>query len=301
MSTVIILLCIYYFKNALENKSVEFSVTELVESFQNQLSLVIITVLLMPLNWSIESLKWKYILKNTEKLTFTAALKSVMSGVSFAIVTPNGIGDYGGRILFIKKESRPTALFLNGFLSLSQLLITVICGLIGYSFIQQFYSFQVPPFILYLLVAIIIVGYFITSFNFNFLSKFKKGKSIGVVIEKKERLYVLVMSFVRYLVFCCQFTLLLQVFGIQVSLLNYFQIISTIYLVSAIIPTGWFSNLLVRGSLSFYFFEQFGNFGEQAVVASSILWIINLLIPAIVGLFFIGKIDWVRLLKIKAV
>ena len=262
---------------------------------------LILVVLLMPLNWSLEAFKWKLILDGEVKMTFGDALRSVLSGVTFAIITPNGIGEYGGRLLSINRESRAKALFLNSFLSLSQLLITTIGGLLGYLLVQHFFSVSIHYGVVIIIVIALLTSYFFTKLNFNFFAKIRGNKQnqIKWTIPKRQRVRTLGLSLLRYCIFCFQFALLLHVCGIESTALTYFGLISTIYLVSAIIPTGWFSNLLVRGSLSYFFFEQIGDFGEQAVIASSILWIINLFIPALMGLFFVRNVDWLKLFKFK--
>lgn len=301
MSVLVVVSCAYYLQKELFGKTDETDFVMITNQLRGGWLLLLPVVLLMPLNWAIETLKWKLILNNLEKLTFLFALRSVISGITLGIVTPNGIGDYGGRILSLKSESRSTALFLNGFLSLSQLLVTVICGLIGYSIIQYSFPLKVPKPILYGLIVVLLFGFLTKRFKFRFLSSFIKSKGLQTRIHVKSRVKVLLLSALRYFVFSLQYVLLLQLCGVELSLSAYFGTISTVFLVVAIVPTGWFSNLLVRGSVSYYFFEQIGSFGELAVVASSILWIINLFVPAVTGLFFIGKVDWMQLTKFKRI
>lgn len=303
LSGGIILACIFYLKSAVASRSLEVTIGELMNLFLNGFELLSIVVLLMPLNWSLEAFKWKQILDGKIAMTFGESLRSVLSGVTFAIITPNGIGEYGGRLLSISRENRAKALFLNSFLSLSQLLITTIGGLVGYLIVQEYFSFLIHYSIVILLVIALLVSYFFTQINFNLFSKLTgtKRNTLKWSIPKKQRVNTLVLSFLRYSVFCLQFALLLHICEVELSAIHYFGLISTIYLVAAIIPTGWFSNLLVRGSISYYFFEQMGDFGEQAVIASSLLWIINLFIPALAGLVVVRNVDWLKLFKLKTI
>ena len=41
--------------------------------------------------------------KNNSTYTFFTAYKSVLSGVTLSLNTPNRIGEYGGRILYVKE------------------------------------------------------------------------------------------------------------------------------------------------------------------------------------------------------
>src|SRR5690606_12786240 len=49
---------------------------------------------LMPLNWSIEALKWKRLLSGFLKIDFWRALRAVLAGVTVAMFTPNRVGEY---------------------------------------------------------------------------------------------------------------------------------------------------------------------------------------------------------------
>ena len=104
--------------------------------------LIFMTVVaLVPVNWGIEALKWKWALINTQTLSWSSSIKSVLTGVTLSIATPNGVGDYGGRMINIDKDKRSQALYYNGFLSMSQYLTTVVFGLLGLSKISEQLSF----------------------------------------------------------------------------------------------------------------------------------------------------------------
>ena len=61
----------------------------------------IIVELLMLLNWLTEAYKWRLAIKDVQKISLIRAFKAVLSGVSFSVSTPNSVGDYVGRILYI--------------------------------------------------------------------------------------------------------------------------------------------------------------------------------------------------------
>ena len=58
----------------------------------------------MCLNWSIEAIKWRLLIKKMQPITFIEALKGVLSGVAVGTFTPNRIGEFGGRILYLKEH-----------------------------------------------------------------------------------------------------------------------------------------------------------------------------------------------------
>jgi hypothetical protein len=91
----------------------------------------------MFLNWSIEALKWKIVVKHIEDISFVTAFKGILAGVSLAINTPNRVGEYFGRMIYLSEGNRLRAITLTVVGSTSQLIITVIFGIIGLFFLRQ--------------------------------------------------------------------------------------------------------------------------------------------------------------------
>lgn len=250
-------------------------------------------VALVPVNWGIEALKWKWALINTQTLSWAAAIKSVLTGVTLSIITPNGVGDYGGRMINIDKDKRSQAIYYNGFLSMSQYLTTVVFGLLGLSKISEQLSFPMHRlpllFLIFVLIGVCSWFYFRTKFRFGFLKTFllKYNQKIDFEISHDLRTKVLMLSMLRYFVFSIQYVLLVRCFIPEIDLVTTFSSIAFVFLCTAVIPTGWLSGLLVRGSVSFFVFQSVVNGGEFGLIASSLLWVINLLFPAMVGLYFL--------------
>jgi uncharacterized membrane protein YbhN (UPF0104 family) len=64
---------------------------------------IVAVLLLMFVNWSIEAIKWKISIKKVQQVSFGKALQAVLSGVSFAVSTPNRMGEYLGRVLYMNE------------------------------------------------------------------------------------------------------------------------------------------------------------------------------------------------------
>ena len=96
-------------------------------------SQVIITmsfvVLLMLVNWVLESLKWQYLTRELVKITAWEAIEAVFCGLTWAIFTPNRIGEYGGRVLFLPNRKRIHGVFAMAVGSFGQNVITNVLGL----------------------------------------------------------------------------------------------------------------------------------------------------------------------------
>ena len=63
-------------------------------------------IILVFANWGLEARKWQVILKKLERISFFTAFKAVLSGLTLSLNTPNRIGEYGGRILYVKDGNR---------------------------------------------------------------------------------------------------------------------------------------------------------------------------------------------------
>ena len=98
-----------------------------------------LVIALVFVNWGFEAKKWQVLLKTIQHASFFTAYKSVLSGVTLSINTPNRIGEYGGRILYVEEGKRIKAISLSIAGSISQLIITLTmgcCGLIYIIFYQ---------------------------------------------------------------------------------------------------------------------------------------------------------------------
>jgi hypothetical protein len=85
-------------------------------------------ILLVFVNWGLEARKWQLLMKGIQPMNFITAFKSVLCGVTLSLNTPNRIGEYGGRILFVNDGNRLKAVTLSIAGSISQLIITLDNG-----------------------------------------------------------------------------------------------------------------------------------------------------------------------------
>jgi hypothetical protein len=64
-------------------------------------------------NWGLEAKKWQLMMHDLQPMKYITAFKSVLSGVTFSLNTPNRIGEYGGRILYVAEGKRLKAISLS--------------------------------------------------------------------------------------------------------------------------------------------------------------------------------------------
>lgn len=284
------------------------------------LSIIIIVFILMLINWSIESIKWRYLIKKIEKVSFIKSFMAVWAGLTVGSFTPNRTGEYFGRAFILDKANRWEGIFITFTGSLSQLLITLLFGTIaGFCFIASFQSdlIQFNHVLYYTLLgisvivtALIFILYFRISWLKRFFQKiiprkysqFSSHFDVYSYYSIKELVNVLGLSLIRYVVFTAQFYILLRLCHIEIPFFDGLMLISFIFLVMTAIPTFALTELGVRGTVSIFLLEMYfenitlytNDISSNAILASFLIWFINLVIPAIIGGFFVFKLKFFR-------
>jgi uncharacterized membrane protein YbhN (UPF0104 family) len=279
-----------------------------------------IVVLLMLVNWGIESMKWRFMIRKIEHVTFPRSLQAVFAGISISFFTPNRTGEYVGRAFILDKASHVDGILITILGSMSQLFITIFTGTLAmlvfvprFMNSSSFFSGTVFIGIVFLVILINLLLLFLIL-NVQFLSvlrdkllrsrlkKFRKHLAIFSGFRPRDMVYVIMMSFLRYLVFTSQFLLLLKIFSVPVAFYDGIIITSLIFLVLAIVPTVALTELGVRNSVAIYFFGIYFNHSVNLpdlvligiLSAATLLWIINLAIPAFIGTFFVFRLKFFR-------
>ncbi len=88
-------------------------------------------VVLMPLNWWTEMQKWHRFVRRFEPMSPARAWRAVLAGVAVSLFTPNRVGEYGGRILFVRPEHRWLAASANLAGNIAQAAVLVSGGALG--------------------------------------------------------------------------------------------------------------------------------------------------------------------------
>jgi hypothetical protein len=181
-----------------------------------------IVFLLMLLNWFLESLKWRYLIKKVEQISLLKAVESVFCGLTWAIFTPNRIGEYGGRIFFLSPRKRIQGMVAMSVGQVAQMVITNIMGAIAvvwfvYNFVKidrwmlPYFTFWGSVFSICLLLFyfnIKLVDFILLKIRF--LKKYHKYFRVLNWYNKKELLIVLFFSVARYIVFTSQYLFILH-------------------------------------------------------------------------------------------
>ena len=257
--------------------------------------LILLTVILLFLNWGIEVFKWRIFTKNLEAFSFGKAWQSVWMGVCIGNLTPGRLGEFAGRILFFKPENRAKAGTLHFISGICQLIVTILMGCVGLlafsSLIEKKYFYWVIS--LEILLLLTFIG---LLRNINPIIKWLHQKSFLKKFDLNDLqvapLFLFKMifySFLRYMVFFVQFFLLLLASGVQGDWLLISGAISITYLLLSTIPMISFIEVAVRAFVVILLFGNFGSNEWKLSLAASLLWIINIVIPSLAGYVFLVR------------
>jgi len=292
---------------------------ELSSSRQFYLNLIF-AIILFPINQVLEAIKWKYLIGKLEKVSLWTATKAVLTGISVSMFMPNRVGDYLGRVFVLRKANRIQAVLVTIIGSMAQLLTTIIYGCLAVLFFFPWYRNMDDQMNLWgysglvLMIVILLFTSVFAYLNFasfsdiikrvsgRFYNKINKYSEVFALYRVKDLVLVLLISALRYIVFSFQFYLLLRAFQVPVNYYSAIVLIGLIYLMMTIIPTIALTELGVRGSVSLFVFTLYlspsGLWTEQAgvgvVSATSVLWLLNLAIPAILGVIFVYSLRFFR-------
>lgn len=258
-------------------------------------------VLLVPLNWLIEAIKWEMLTANIQKISLLTSIKAVLAGISTGFFTPNRVGEFVGRILYLNAENRKSGATMGIVNSLTQNLVMALCGipacLVYFYSTTNILNLDIENFILILLTFVVFSG--LLYFYLPKLSKFLVQTNIGAEIKgftvglsaytQADLVRIMGVSFLRYLVFCTQFFLMLSFFGIQLDPIEAIIAIPTNYLFVTFSPSVAFSEAAIRSSYAVLFIGSYSGQVVNIALAGVCIWAVNFVIPMLVGSFFLVR------------
>lgn len=247
-----------------------------------------------PLNWMLEAAKWHRLLKKIQPIPYFRALASTLTGIAFAIVTPNKIGDFAGRILYINDKNKVRAAIATLISNLSQTIVTYSFGIAGLIYFNIAYPGNWQKFAL--LAALLSASLLLFIYlRIDLIATWADGKkwlrkiivSIRILkrYSRKDLLQLLGISFCRFCVYNLQFLILANVFGAGIPWFSGFFVSGLMFWLITVIPSIFVADLGVRGYIAnLLFISTSIAVNSVAILAGSyMIWLLNLVLPAIVG------------------
>lgn len=258
---------------------------------------------LVPVNMLLEAKKWHLLARSAQALSFAQAFASYLAGIALSTVTPNRLGEYPGRILYLKRKNTLRLIGVSLLGITTQLLTLFIFGLVG----LVYYNIVHPGIIekVVLICAVFMtLAIAIAFWNFErwepFLERIgwlRRFRIYGQLLKRfslKEQLTILILSMIRFSVYTAQYLILLYWMNITIPPLAGFCMAALFFWVMAIIPSIALAELGERGQVSIYLFGYFTQNVIGILSATIIIWLINLMIPAVIGSFLLLRMRFLR-------
>lgn len=290
----------------------QFDIDQILLILKKNFLIIGVVLIMMFLNWFLEALKWRFLILKIEKVSIKRSVRAIFSGITVSAFTPNRVGEYAGRVFCLEKADRIKAVLITVIGSMAQLVTTIFFGSIGIlllpnlmsefnAILSQFvFAYPIMLFMIVLL-NVLLVSLFLNASvfsvvlsKFKFLKKHSKYNEVFSFYNSSELLEILLYSVGRYIVFTTQFFILLQVFDVQIGYVDAMILITTMLLVISIIPTIAITEIGVRGSVALFLFGLVSVNAIGILSATFVMWVINLLLPALIGTIFIFSLKFFR-------
>jgi hypothetical protein len=265
----------------------------------------LLTVLaLMPLNWGLEARKWQVLLAKLHRMDYNQAFRAILGGVAFSLNTPNRIGEYGGRVLFIPEGKRGQAVSLTIAGSFSQLLVTLFMGAAGLFVMTDRLLSATDAEHLRIWITVFRTGVLVVAcvgmlvyFRMSWLvrgielvpgvRRFVRYIAVLEDMDVTILLRVLLLSTLRFLVFVIQYNLMLWIMQVGIGWWEGFWAVCVLFLLLATLPTVALLELGLRWEYSIMLFGLYSSNTVGIYAAATGIWLVNLVLPAMAGSLFI--------------
>ncbi len=291
----VILCCYFIFTNIAFNEELKFIdfYTKMINfgvfSSKNIIFMLFFTII----NHFLEIKKWKTLTKSVKKNSWFEATEQSLASLTFSIITPNRIGEYGAKVLYYPNNKRKQILLLNFAGNFYQLAITIILGMISLVYLCKYASFSIvsSQISIIIIIALPVVAAIFYSLKEKYSTINDWFSKIIELLSVKNNKIVILISLLRYLVFSHQFYFLIQCFKLNISYLEAMTAISSVYLIASFIPILSLFDVALKGSVAIIVFSIFGIDSIQILSITTLMWLLNFAFPAIVGSYFIFQFN----------
>ena len=272
---------------------------------------ILLVILLMPVNLILESAKWQWMIRSYyPEISVWKAFQALLAGMTTGIFTPNRVGEYVGRLMYLPAGARTEAGVYMLWERFFQMMITSWMGSLGLWLLlrsSEFMSVSLPTWLsgsavgwgMLVVNALLPVLLLQPARVSRWMKKlripgifFQRMTDSLADLNRKLLLKVIGLGILRYLVFSSQYLILLYAFGYDGSVIIGAAMIWLIFLLKSLIPFIALTELGIRESIAMLIMAPFGVTAFEAFSSTFVLYLINVIIPALVGLIFVYRIRW---------
>lgn len=270
-----------------------------------QIYVVLVSVfLLMLANWGLEAFKWQKLIERVERISLWRAVESVFCGLTWAVFTPNRLGEYGGRVFFLSPKRRIVGVVAMTVGNIGQLVLTNVFGAIAVCIFVYLFIPVEPIILLATCFVALVFALFFIIFYFNikwlnvvllsmrFTRKYEKFYTVLGRYEKKELLKILLFCLARYAVFTTQYLIMFLWLTPGIKVEHILLLVPILFFVQSTLPSLDLLDIGVRSVTALFFFKYVTTQNAAVVACIASIWLINIIIPAILGAYFVFKLNF---------
>ncbi len=221
-------------------------------------------LLLFPLNWYLEVLKWQRCVRPLRSISRSTAAAGVLRGLALNWIMPFTLGDFMGRMLGI-----PRSIESIKVLMVSRIYAMGVTAMVGIVATVYLYASNYTWVLLPLAVIVYAAWRHLTSNS--------------QLYDGQDHFWIAVLTIGRYMIFSFQLIVLLSAVLPDVDLLVIGSGVGVVFLLRSIVPS-LLGALGVREAAIVFVFSAFIADATPLLVASFSLWFINIILPSIMGL-----------------
>lgn len=251
---------------------------------------LLLSLLLMPVQVGCESWKWQTLLRHLHPMSIHEAQQQVYYGYVGAFVTPYRVGDYPTRMTLLPDKSQwASAVALGVVGSLAMLIVEICLGVPAMVMFVQYESVMPTQYMLITVGVIMLLLLFCPwCVRWGKKHRWQSGqvqRIFGELSQLTPRRVaeIVLQSLARYMIWAMQLILIFRFCGIELTPMQWLLTIPTYYLLLGVIPSLPVADIAVRGSLSIIIFGAFTPHTANIAVATTIIWVVNTILPMLVG------------------
>lgn len=262
--------------------------------FTPKIGLLLAAVLLVGANWWLEACKWRLLLATLGHAGILQAMTAVLAGASFAAGTPNRVGEYLGRLLYLPPAQRVRGSALHLLGNMSQLLVTLLAGGAGLLGLWRPLHALLPGVVLCLLVWVTVAACCLLGWLYvggaraaarlaRWLPASWQQSLPQVAVSRCLLFQLLGLSVLRYTVFVAQYLLVFRFFAVVVHPATLVMVMGVWFWAMALVPSVALAEAGIRGKLSVVLVGLFSANNLGIALTAWVIWLLNLVLPALAG------------------
>ena len=267
---------------------------------QQRVGALFCCMLLMPFNWFIEAVKWKYINDyHQHPVSIGNAFKAVILGASAGLLSPGRWGEPLARAYYGGNDKIVSRTYWNLPGIAAQWSITIIGGA-AYLFLYDTTKMSLLLNVsLFVLIGLITLGMyyfhdqlFVTILNYRPLQSLLKIKQPILYINSKAKQAIFLLTLSRFMVYLSQYIILIFFFSEQLSVPEIMMKMFFLFFLQSFSIFPGLIDIGIKGNIAIYLFANAFVSVSDLLFVILFIWILNLFIPALIGyLLFYKKLD----------